>query len=422
MRGTIIMLPESLPLALPLVEYVFSIADDGPVDLLILDKQREVFTPITDNFVFNEIHVLQEEYYGGLSNAASLAFMREKASYPYDTAYFPFNTFRANAFLFGSIIAGKSVAVNSSLSGVRESMPEVTFSLNTVETPVKPVVPWAKDIDIVRETLLTVSRTLEEVHDELKVSGERPNLGILKGFGHDLEIFMKYAYGIGPARGKRILDIGGGLGYGSLLLSRFADDVVFLDRSAETADFVRDTWAPLAPNLTVLCGEASDLDVRKGAFDVVFLMDVIEHVPEPRHLLRDVKRLLAPGGRLVLSTPEEDYYPYRVCPSKRRGEEEDLLLKEAIWPWHIQALGERPMLLMLEGAGFTVKEKSYTTYIKAYDLKRRLAEAAERRDLAALTQAAEEITQWDIDDFGLTLTRDPCFSAASYNVIASKEG
>ncbi len=421
MAGTIIMLPESLPLALPLVEYVFGKEGRGTVDLLILTKQRENFTPITENFPFREVYVLDEEYYGGIKTRESLDFMREKAADPYDTAYFPFNTFRANAFLFGSIIAAEAVAVNSSLFKVREAMPEVAFSLEKGESS-EPIVPWAGDIKTVRETLHTVADTLGHLKKDLKVSGERPNLGILKGFGHDLEIFMKYAYGIDAARGKKVLDIGGGLGYGSLLLSKFADEVVFLDKSADTAEFVRETWSSHAPNLTVLCGETLDLKDREGTFDVVFLMDVIEHVAEPRHLLGDVRKLLAPGGVLILSTPEEDYYPYRVCPYNRRDEDGDVLLKEAIWPWHIQGLGERPMLLMLEGAGFSVKEKSYTTYVKGYELKRRLAAAKQGHDIGALSEAAEEITKWDIGDFALTFSRDPVFSAASYNVVARKEG
>ncbi|MFQ5427633.1 MAG: class I SAM-dependent methyltransferase [Thermodesulfobacteriota bacterium] len=421
MAGTIVMLPESLPLAFPLVEYVFGKNGVGAVDLLILSKQREAFRAIIENFSFREVHILDEEYYGGVTSRQAVAFMCEKAAAPYERAYFPFNTFRANAFLFGSIIAREAVAVNSSLFKVREAIPEVAFSLDTA-VAAESIVPWAQEITTVRETLACVVRRLMDAGQGLEVSGERPNLGILEGFGHDLEIFMKYAYGIGAARGKKVLDIGGGLGYGSLLISKFAKEVVFLDRSADTADFVRRTWSPLAPNLTVLSGEAAELKENQGCFDVIFLMDVIEHVTDPRRLLFEVRELLGPGGTLVLSTPEEDYYPYRVCPSHRRDEDGDALLKEGIWPWHIQSLGERSMLTMLEGAGFTVKEKSYTTYKKGYELQKRIDYAKQAQDLSALSEAAREITRWDITDFGVTLRRDPCFSAASYNVVARKEG
>jgi len=420
MGEVIVMLPESLPVAIPLVEYVFGREGGKAVDLLILEKQRETFGNLIGQYAFRKVYVFNEEYYGGLKDPASLAFMRNKAINPYDTSYFPVNTFRANAFLFGSIIAGEALAVNSSLFNVRESLPETTCSLNEVKMPDSSI-PWAAEIATIRAVLAEIIRILSPMEGTLKVSGERPNLGILKGFGHDLEIFMKYAYGIGPTRGARVLDIGGGLGYGAYLLSKFADEVVFLDRSAETTDFVGGTWAAIAPNLKAVCGEASDLKGAYGEFDTVFLMDVIEHVEDPEGLLEDVKSLLKSGGTLVLSTPEEDYYPYRVCPVERRGEAEAALIGDAIWPWHIQGLGEAAMMPMLKGSGFEVIEKSYLTYVKGYEIKKRLVTARQGQDPGALFKAAEEITKWDVDDFGLTTMRDPCFSAASYNIVAKKE-
>jgi SAM-dependent methyltransferase len=45
------------------------------------------------------------------------------------------------------------------------------------------------------------------------------------------------------------------------------------------------------------------LPAGDGEFDVVTLGEVIEHVPHPDALLREVRRVLRPGGRLVLSTP-----------------------------------------------------------------------------------------------------------------------
>lgn len=422
MGRSLIMLPESLPLAAPLVEYVFAregVKGKGSVDLLILKKQREGYEDIIKAYAFAEVHVLDEEYYGGLSNPASLNFFMEKSAEPYEVCYFPFNTFRANAFLFGSIIANEAVALNASLLAEDRPLMEAGFSLNKEKTA-EYTLPWEGDIKTIRETLEGITRTLASMQGALKVSGERPNLGLLTGFGHDLEIFMKYAYGIKEARGLRVLDIGGGLGYGSYLLSKFAKEVVFLDRSAETTDFVSETWAEMAPNLTAICGEASDLTDKEGGFDVVFLMDVIEHVEDPRKLLTEVRGLLRPGGRLVLSTPEEDYYPYRVCPVERWNEPESALLKDAIWPWHIQALGEGVMLPMLKESGFEILEKSYTTYIKGFELKKRLSKARQGRDMRALVKVAEDITKWDIDDFAITSRRDPCFSAASYNVVARK--
>ncbi len=451
MSETLVMLPESAPLVRPLLEFVFKRAASeargqevaaqvavggggglglgafsgggSGVDLLILKKQREALSSITDDFAFEKVFVIDEEYYGGLTGGATRAFLLEKAADPYERVYFPFNTFRANAYLFGALLAKEAVALNASLLGVRPEAPvEAAFTLDEVKTPLFER-PWEDCMEKVRAVLASIRETIGGLTfwGDLETTGERPSLGILQGFGHDLEIFMKYAYGMDKARGKRVLDIGGGLGYGAFLLSRVAEEVVFLDKSSGAVDFVKKAWSPLSPNLRAVCGEAVDLAEEEGSFDAVFLMDVIEHVADPERLLFEARRLLRPGGLLVLSTPEEDYYPYRVCPQERWSEPGDRLLEDAIWPWHIQALGEARMLPMLRAAGFRVEEKKYMTYVRGFELARRLAAARGTRASALLDEAGG-ITDWDISDFALTDERDPCFSAASYNITARKEG
>ncbi len=451
MSRVLVMLPESAPLARPLFEHVFEreasraegaaaaaqvavggggglgigafSGSGGGIDLLILKKQKETLYPIIEDFGFSKVFIIDEEYYGALTGGATRAFLLEKAATPYERVYFPFNTFRANAYLFGALIADEAVAVNASLLGVRPGAPvEAAFSIGGAEEPPMAEVPWAGHMDEIRAVLASVRETLGRLacSGELEISGERPSLGILQGFGHDLEIFMKYAYAMEKARGKRVLDIGGGLGYGALLLSRTAEEVVFLDKSAGAVDFVKKAWTPIAPNLTPLRGEAVDLASEEGTFDAVFLMDVIEHLADPERLLFEARRLLRPGGVLVLSTPEEDCYPYRVCPPERWSEPPERLLEDAVWPWHIQALGEARMLPMLRAAGFRVEEKKYMTYVRAFELAARLS-AVRRGRASALLDAARRITDWDVSDFALTDVRDPCFSAASYNITARKE-
>ena len=65
----------------------------------------------------------------------------------------------------------------------------------------------------------------------------------------------------------------------------------------------RPTPRPLAagtPDVEVVHGTVSDLT---GPFDTVFAFEVIEHVTDDVDLLRQLRDMLAPGGRLVLSTP-----------------------------------------------------------------------------------------------------------------------
>src|SRR3984893_9643048 len=60
------------------------------------------------------------------------------------------------------------------------------------------------------------------------------------------------------------------------------------------------------------------LPFESGSFDTVLLTDVLEHIPEPLHLMREIARILRPGGKLILSVPflywlheiPHDYYRY----------------------------------------------------------------------------------------------------------------
>jgi len=58
-----------------------------------------------------------------------------------------------------------------------------------------------------------------------------------------------------------------------------------------------------ANGLQAMLGTTDQLDLPAGGFDVVSLVEVIEHVPDPDALLGDAARLLRPGGALYVTTP-----------------------------------------------------------------------------------------------------------------------
>jgi ubiquinone/menaquinone biosynthesis C-methylase UbiE len=120
------------------------------------------------------------------------------------------------------------------------------------------------------------------------------------------EHFARYAFASRLSRRKRVLDAGCGAGYGTAELARGAATVVGLDVSAEALKFARLNY-PLA-NAGFLQASCAALPFGGGSFDLVTVFEVIEHVREWRECLHEIRRVLAPAGQCVISTPNRDYY------------------------------------------------------------------------------------------------------------------
>jgi SAM-dependent methyltransferase len=120
------------------------------------------------------------------------------------------------------------------------------------------------------------------------------------------EHVARYAFAARLARGKRVLDAGCGAGYGSAELAQSALSVVGVDRAAEAIDFARAAYR--FPNLRFERASCASLPHPDGAFDLVVAFEVIEHLENWREFLEEARRVLAPTGQFMVSTPNRLYY------------------------------------------------------------------------------------------------------------------
>jgi 2-polyprenyl-3-methyl-5-hydroxy-6-metoxy-1,4-benzoquinol methylase len=94
-----------------------------------------------------------------------------------------------------------------------------------------------------------------------------------------------------------ILDVGCGAGGMLEPLSRYGE-VTGVDMQQELVDFCHERGFT-----NVVRGDAYDLPAVDGSVDLLTLFDTIEHVPDDARVLREVRRVLKPGGRVFISVP-----------------------------------------------------------------------------------------------------------------------
>lgn len=120
------------------------------------------------------------------------------------------------------------------------------------------------------------------------------------------EHFARYAFATRLARSKRVLDIACGTGYGSSELAAVARSVTGVDVSEDAVEYARTHYT--ASNLQFQAAPAEDLPFPDQSFDLIVAFEVIEHLHDPRALLAQARRLIAPHGQFIVSTPNRLYY------------------------------------------------------------------------------------------------------------------
>jgi 2-polyprenyl-3-methyl-5-hydroxy-6-metoxy-1,4-benzoquinol methylase len=117
---------------------------------------------------------------------------------------------------------------------------------------------------------------------------------------HTLKLIQKVA---NP--GAKILDIAAAQGNFSLSLAELGFEVTWNDLREELIDYVKLKWESGIVNYAP--GNAFDLNFDTQ-FDVVLIAEVIEHLAHPDRFLKKVSQMLKPGGHIVLSTPNGEYF------------------------------------------------------------------------------------------------------------------
>ncbi len=139
-----------------------------------------------------------------------------------------------------------------------------------------------------------------------------------------------------PRSGERVLEIGPGTGYYTLDLAEWvgADgSIEILDVQQEMLDHTirrareRGLW-----NVNPTLGDAQELEAQDESFDAAILVTVLGEIPDQDAALREIARVLRPGGRLVIGELIGDPHMVTLGSLRRRAQAAGLRFERRVGP------------------------------------------------------------------------------------------
>ncbi|MDD5447668.1 MAG: methyltransferase domain-containing protein [Actinomycetota bacterium] len=139
--------------------------------------------------------------------------------------------------------------------------------------------------------------------------------------------------------GSRVLDVGSGYSIFHLAQVDWDFDITCCDLDSAAMEKMR----LIAPNFSWVVADATKLPWENSSFDAVYAGEIIEHVPDTDEALEEWRRVLAPRGILILSTPNRERLLARA-----NGK------AIPVHPEHIREFGMLELQKILEEHGFDV--------------------------------------------------------------------
>ena len=139
-------------------------------------------------------------------------------------------------------------------------------------------------------------------HPDPEFTGER----YIPSVPGNIELEHRHRYLIAQqlAKGKTVLDIACGEGYGTALLSEVADHAIGVDIDPAIVAHAAKKYQ--GNNITFAVGSCSNIPLISSSVDLAVSLETIEHADAHDQVIAEIARVLKPEGTLILSSPDQE--------------------------------------------------------------------------------------------------------------------
>jgi len=136
-----------------------------------------------------------------------------------------------------------------------------------------------------------------------KLTGERFYPDLEGGGVAEIEHTERYRLATRFVKESRLcLDAACGTGYGTAIIAEFAKKVVGVDIADDAITYARNHF--LKPNVVFERMDLNEMRFPDDYFDCIVSFETLEHINDHENLLNQFRRILNPGGMLIISTPD----------------------------------------------------------------------------------------------------------------------
>jgi SAM-dependent methyltransferase len=142
--------------------------------------------------------------------------------------------------------------------------------------------------------------------------GTRQFYELVEAHRYTKEWHIPIAADFQSARGLKVLEIGCGLGTDGAQFAEAGADYTGVDLTEAAVDLARKRFELFDLQGKFQIADAESLDFEDESFDLVYSHGVLHHTPETGKAIREIHRILRPGGRAVVMLYHRGSYNYRV--------------------------------------------------------------------------------------------------------------